>query len=246
MSRADIEPKPDFPYYNGEPVAIGAGGWLLILAGVALGFAALVSIPAAGFPAKLIPTALFVAIPLAALALVAGRHWTALFRSVGPKQVLQMIGFGILTVLVSAAVGLVVQSVFGANPNPIIGELSTLSWPQLFLTLLPTLPQLVGEELLTILPFLALLWLAFQKLNLSRTTSVVVALVVSSLMFGAAHLPTYDWNWAQALGIIGSARVVLTLAYIWTRNLWVSAGAHIINDWSEFIFVYAISDTAAG
>jgi len=50
-------------------------------------------------------------------------------------------------------------------------------------------------------------------------------------MFGALHLPTYDWNFAQCFIIIGTARLVLSLAYIKTKNLWVSAGAHILNDW---------------
>jgi membrane protease YdiL (CAAX protease family) len=37
---------------------------------------------------------------------------------------------------------------------------------------------------------------------------------------------------------IGFARVILTLAYIVTRNLWVSAGAHIINDWTGFFLMF--------
>jgi membrane protease YdiL (CAAX protease family) len=36
----------------------------------------------------------------------------------------------------------------------------------------------------------------------------------------------------QCVVVIGSARLVLTLAYVWTKNIWVSTGAHIINDWS--------------
>jgi membrane protease YdiL (CAAX protease family) len=48
------------------------------------------------------------------------------------------------------------------------------------------------------------------------------------------HLPTYDWNWIQCIVIIGSARMVLTLPWILTKNIWVSTGAHIINDWSLF------------
>jgi membrane protease YdiL (CAAX protease family) len=32
--------------------------------------------------------------------------------------------------------------------------------------------------------------------------------------------------------VIGSARLVLTWAYVWTKNIWVSTGAHIINDWA--------------
>jgi uncharacterized protein len=34
--------------------------------------------------------------------------------------------------------------------------------------------------------------------------------------------------------IIGSARLVLTLPWILTKNIWVSTGAHIFNDWLLF------------
>jgi len=36
----------------------------------------------------------------------------------------------------------------------------------------------------------------------------------------------------QCLVVIGSARLVLTWAYIWSKNIWVSVGAHIINDFT--------------
>ena len=36
------------------------------------------------------------------------------------------------------------------------------------------------------------------------------------------------------------ARIALTLAFIRTKNLWVAAGAHIINDWT-FITISVIS-----
>ena len=48
----------------------------------------------------------------------------------------------------------------------------------------------------------------------------------------------------QAIVVIGSARIALTLAFIRTKNLWVSAGAHIINDW-VFITVAVIAAAAA-
>jgi membrane protease YdiL (CAAX protease family) len=35
--------------------------------------------------------------------------------------------------------------------------------------------------------------------------------------------------------VIGSARMVLTLPWILTKNIWVSTGAHIINDWMLFL-----------
>ena len=55
-------------------------------------------------------------------------------------------------------------------------------------------------------------------------------------------LASYTWQAdlgpapsGQALyfpGLLGSARLVLTWAYVWTKNIWVSTGAHIINDWT--------------
>jgi membrane protease YdiL (CAAX protease family) len=64
-------------------------------------------------------------------------------------------------------------------------------------------------------------------------------------MFGALHLPTYGWNWIQCLVIIGGARLVLTLPYIMTRNIWVSTGAHIINDWTLMGSVLLLSTFTA-
>jgi hypothetical protein len=48
-------------------------------------------------------------------------------------------------------------------------------------------------------------------------------------------LPTYDWNLVQCIVVIGSARMVLTLPWLLTKNSWVSTGAHIINDWTLFL-----------
>jgi membrane protease YdiL (CAAX protease family) len=38
----------------------------------------------------------------------------------------------------------------------------------------------------------------------------------------------------QALGGVGVVRLVLTLPYIMTKNIWVSTGAHVLNDWFTF------------
>jgi membrane protease YdiL (CAAX protease family) len=64
--------------------------------------------------------------------------------------------------------------------------------------------------------------------------AIVGAWLISSLLFGLIHLPTYDWNLIQCIVVIGTARMVLTLPWILTKNIWVSTGAHIINDWLLF------------
>jgi hypothetical protein len=214
--------------------------WLILMAALVLGFAALVLIPLVTFPLDLIPALLFVGIPLLALNLVAGPHWTALFRPVGLRQVGQMVLFAALTLVGSIAVALVLKQFVSFSSNPVsiqVGEMTAL---ELAGRLIPTIPQLIGEELFGVLPFLAVLWLCITRLGMSRRAGITVALVVSALIFGAAHLPTYDWHYGQALIGIGSARIFLTLAFIATRNLWVSSGAHILNDWSGFLFAFSV------
>ena len=53
---------------------------------------------------------------------------------------------------------------------------------------------------------------------------MIIASVVSALWFGAAHLPTYDWNFAHCFLVIGIARLVLNPAYYRTKNILVSTG----------------------
>jgi membrane protease YdiL (CAAX protease family) len=73
-----------------------------------------------------------------------------------------------------------------------------------------------------------------SRFGVGRKGAIVGAWLVSSLLFGLIHLPTYDWNWIQCIVVIGSARLVLTLPWILTKNIWVCTGAHIINDWLLF------------
>ena len=40
--------------------------------------------------------------------------------------------------------------------------------------------------------------------------------------------------------MIGSARVMLLIGYIATKNILVSAGAHIINDWLIFTVIVLV------
>lgn len=227
----------DLPFYNGKPVEIDGTGWLVLMASVAIAFLALTLIPFRTFPYNLVPALAFVGIPILALHRGAGRQWTCLFRRIGFRSAALMALFGAATLVGSMAIGWILQRFFELQSNPVADQFAAMSASEIAATLLVTGIQLVGEELFGILPFLAVLWLCVQHLRLSRRLGILMALVISGLLFGAAHLPTYDWHWAQSLIGIGFARVILTFAYIVTRNLWVSAGAHIINDWTGFILV---------
>ncbi|OJH44268.1 hypothetical protein IE00_10790 [Paracoccus sp. SM22M-07] len=87
----------DFPFCTDRPVALSGREWLILLGALAVGFGLLSAAPLMGFPASAIPPLLFLGMPLLALRRVAGRHWTVLFGPIGPRQVAQLVLFGLLT-----------------------------------------------------------------------------------------------------------------------------------------------------
>ncbi len=233
--RLPLEPQGrDFPYYRSGPDAISVRGWLLVLAGVVAGFMALV-VPLGFSDTTLtgwLRALLFVGLPLLGLWLASPVHWTAIFAGVGLRQVKLMIVFALLNIAISMAVGAVVNYYGTATANAKIADAAQLGGAQFLNFFAKVGLQLLGEELITILPFLAILALARNMIGLGRRASVIVAWLASAAAFGLIHLPTYDWNLIQCLVVIGCARLVLTWAYVWSKNIWVSTGAHIINDWT--------------
>ena len=238
MHSPGSQDRPDFPFYTGTPVSLSGPQWLLVLASVASAFWLLVA-PWARPPhpwGMWIPVLLFCGVPLGALALVAGRHWTALFHRLRGRDLLLMVGIAALNLVVTLLIGLLLSGLDHASANPAfksMGEADTATRVMAFAAMVP---QLLGEELLTILPFLALLWWLHTRMKLQRRTTVVLAWLLSAIPFALLHLPTYQWDLLQCLAIIGSARLVLSLAYLFSRNLWVSTGAHVLNDWALFGF----------
>ncbi|MEF1311224.1 type II CAAX endopeptidase family protein [Vibrio mytili] len=231
----------DFPFYNDSPTHIDTKNWLVILLGVAIGFTVLtVDMPLLkGEFAGVIRSILFFAIPLVVYHLVAKPFFHAIFRKLSWRSVGVMFFIALLNLVVTVSIGAIFLNTLGAESNAALVALKDQDLQQRLLFLLQSIPQLFGEEVLTILPFLAFLYVGYSKLGLSRRMSVLLAWFLSSLVFGLVHLPSYNWNWAQCIVVIGSARLILSLAYIRTKNIWVSTGAHIINDWVIFLLVMA-------
>jgi membrane protease YdiL (CAAX protease family) len=230
------DPGRDFPFYNGAPVGLSAWQWLFVMAAVVAGFAVLVApVPwPAGPLGAMIPAALFPLIPLVALAQVAPGHWKTLFGKVGGRELRLMLGFALLNIVVSMSVGAVVRALADVTPNAATAQLGGMDTAGRIAFFAKTAPQLFGEEVVTLLPFLAVLALLSSRFGVGRKGAIVGAWLISSLLFGLIHLPTYDWNWVQCIVVIGTARLVLTLPWILTKNIWVSTGAHIVNDWLLF------------
>jgi len=224
----------DFPFYADTPPTISGIGWIMIMAATVVGFAAL------GTPMPFednvltgwLRGAVFVGLPLLALALAAPGRWQAIFRRVAFRDVLVMFGIAILNIIVTMSIGLLFQKFGTVSNNAGIAGAADLEGARLASFFAKVALQMLGEELITILPFLAILAWLHGKAGMGRNAAVLAAWLVSAIIFALLHLPTYDWNIVQCVVVIGTARLVLTLAYVWTKNIWVSTGAHIINDWT--------------
>jgi membrane protease YdiL (CAAX protease family) len=230
-----FEPQgPDFPYYRDKTATVSQVGWFLVLVGTVAGFAALVTplLITDNAVTGWLRVAAFVGLPLLGLILAAPGSWTAIFGRVGLREIKLMFVFALINIAISMAIGVVINTFGTAAANGSIASAGTLGGPELLNFFAKVALQLLGEELITILPFLAILFFCHRMLHLGRNASVIAGWLVSALAFGLAHLPTYNWNIVQCIVVIGSARLVLSWAYVWTKNIWVSTGAHIINDWT--------------
>jgi membrane protease YdiL (CAAX protease family) len=238
------DPASDFPFYNGAPASISNRQWLFVVAMVAVG-SLIMALPIpwpSGTFWQFIPAILLPGIPLLALAHVAPGHWKAIFGKVGGREVKLMLGFAVLNIVVSMSVGAIFYALTEVTSNAATAQLGGLDTAGRIAFFAKTLPQLFGEEVITLLPFLALLQWFSKGFGMGRKGALIGAWLMTSLIFGLIHLPTYDWNWIQCIVVIGSARMVLTLPWILTKNIWVSTGAHIVNDW----LLFAVSLIGAG
>ena len=224
----------DFPFYNGLPRRPPAAHWAAALLGCALAFMVLTLAPRTwpGPAGLFLGMAGFGAANLLALFLLAGADWTAPFARPSYRDILLGLAGTVLTILASglAGWGVLTWTEGELAANPAVQSLSARRGVDLFGFLAGTLPQLLGEEVLMLVPFLAILTLA-HKLGASRRVAIAAAWIGSALVFAAAHLPTYQWHVGQTFATIGVARLALTVPYLLTKNLWSSTIAHVANDW---------------
>jgi hypothetical protein len=200
------------------------------MSGLAAGFAVVSALPVPGVLGLWMRGVLFVAIPLAGYAWAVPGHWRVIFPRPRALDAVWAPGFAMVGVLVLLALGILLADAADFSPHPLGGALAHLTSAERVLVFLALIPQVLGEELLTVLPFLALLsWL---RPRLSMPAAVALAGLGAVLLFSAAHLPTYDWNVVECFVVVGAGRIVLLAAYLTTRSVWVSAAAHLLTDWA--------------
>lgn len=223
----------DFPFYNGIPMNFTAlQSWFLLI--VSIGSVVFFEVGTSFLPQYVRPF-INIIIPLGAFAIVVKSNWTKIFRKIYFKDILLVFGVLIVNLILSIISGLILTKFAGATANPATVSLNGNSPLENIIFMAKLIPMLFGEELITIIPFLVILQFGTKTLKLSRKQAVTLAWVLSAIIFGAIHLKTYNWNIIQAVVGIGMARLVLTFAYIKTKNIWISTFVHVLNDWCLFL-----------
>lgn len=172
------------------------------------------------------------AISLLSLLLIDKKFIKKIFLPIRAKDLLYIIiglGFSLIAIVISS---ILVQKlgIEGSN-NPIFDVLTEDNFKSFFLS---TLIQFIAEEIIFIIPFLFVINKVKIENNIIKT---ILAILISSIIFGAMHLSTYDFNILQAVLIISIIRTGLSMSYVISKNLSVTYIIHIIYDWT-LIFIY--------
>lgn len=138
-----------------------------------------------------------------------GRDGDLPFERSAPREAAKGLGYGfalfcLAVVAVMALGGLRIEGGAGS-----IGDLSRMAGIAIF--------SGVTEEL-----FFRGVMFRF----IERAGGSIVALVITSALFGAAHIANPDASWAAAIAIMLEAGIMLGAIYMLTRNLWTAIGLH--------------------
>lgn len=133
------------------------------------------------------------------------------------------LGFSFVAV-VFASIAMAQMGIQG-SANPIFDILTDENIKRFIVS---TMIQFIAEEIIFIIPFLFVI----NKLRTkNEKLKTLAAILLSSLIFGAMHLSTYNFNILQAVLVISIIRTGLSISYVLSKNLTVTYLVHMIYDW---------------
>lgn len=136
-----------------------------------------------------------------------------------------LLGLGFSFVAVVFASIAMAQMGIQGSANPIFDVLTDENIKRFIVS---TMIQFIAEEIIFIIPFLFVI----NKLRTrNEKLKTLAAILVSSVIFGAMHLTTYNFNILQAVLVISIIRTGLSMSYVLSKNLTVTYLVHMIYDW---------------
>ncbi|WP_099974842.1 CPBP family intramembrane glutamic endopeptidase [Lactobacillus terrae] len=102
--------------------------------------------------------------------------------------------------------------------------------------------SLIGEELvIAALTIPIIIYMLKKNSNLNYNKTFFITSIITGVIFGLIHLPTYNWNIYQCIIVIGLTRIPFNYAWKRADSLWGGIIAHIIFDYILFIPPFLIS-----
>jgi len=225
----------DFPYYAGDPQKLTIVQWLSLVL-VLLAQFWIMSTATLSFLPKGIATALMdiflVGVPMGLLWWFTKHAIGALFKPLKWRDTLTIIKYVLLMVVIglgsTIALNLIGQTtngdVAGDQVTGLVGYLAVF---------LDNILSLFWEELISLIPLLAMM-AGLKALGVSRKISIILSTIVTSILFGALHLPSYQWNVPMVFTSIVFLRLILDVLYLKTKNIWLTYVTHLLYD--SFVF----------
>jgi len=138
------------------------------------------------------------------------------FRSVSLKDLLIGLGAGIVMIAGLAGIYYGVLPALHLSESPQVNQLvATPFWWRL----ISVIRAAIGEEVI------------FRGFGIERGRelfgSLRIASALSWIVFTLEHIAT--WGWSHVL-VAGFGGLLLTLLYVWRRNLWINIIAHFVVD----------------
>ena len=210
----------DFPFYNNTP-ELSTFKWIILVIGVVISLL-FVLIPKPQIPQNIISFINFL-IPFLTFMYVGSGKIGLICKKFQKSDLLLMLGcyladffYGFLMIVSLFLLGV------STNVNAVLNQTHDI----LFWVAAPL--QIFGEELVKLFIFLIVLFLVYKYTN-NRKVGVIVATLVSLVIFGLAHYNSYG-NFIQMILVIGLGSFFTTFAYLVTKNVLTSYILHLASN----------------
>ncbi|KYG33415.1 CPBP family intramembrane glutamic endopeptidase [Priestia endophytica] len=184
---------------------------------------------------NLISTVCFTLIQVLCFYLLFRKNIKWFFKKISWRQIKWAFYFSVVALLISMSIALLItKSSYALDSNPSIEDQGIVQVIKLIIGLL-------GEEILFFSTFFLVLSLCLKKNFKKRMLNLYVSILFSCLVFGLAHLWTYDFNIVQCLIVIGLPSAIKVILYLWSKNLWCTYLQHFMYDFIVFLLVIMYS-----
>lgn len=217
----------DFPFYNDNP-KLTKNQWMTLIIGV------LVTIIFLAWPISMpqyINSIILFLLMIIPISVVSRGKLGYLFKIPKKRDILLIIILYIGYYLYVFVVGILLYKYgydFASN------EILTVDNREL--TFLGIIIQLIGEELIKVIPFLIILH-ELYKYNHNRKLSFMIALTLTLILFALLHYKAYAGHLLQIFLIIGLGSIFDMFAYLKTKNVTVSYILHFMVDLLPLLYL---------